>query len=185
MPGSGSSNPLLKTHNRYGAEHRRLRKQLRDAWQDGDPCARCGGPMRHDDAIDLDHTDDGTGYLGLSHASCNRSQSGRLHRVKREAVCDGCGIPFVTGSQYQRFCSRPCYRAARPSRPEPVLEMVLLTACKVCNKTFDPTYRHQVLCSADCRVTYKRRAACIRKRIAMGNAVDAPIRRWTRRATTK
>src|SRR5262245_60679877 len=40
---------------------------------EGKPCVRCGRPLRRGDAVDLDHRDDGRGYLGLAHAHCNRS----------------------------------------------------------------------------------------------------------------
>ena len=37
----------------------------------GQPCARCGLPMYVWMNLHLDHTDDRSGYLGLSHAKCN------------------------------------------------------------------------------------------------------------------
>jgi hypothetical protein len=54
--------------------HKTLRKWLLAdlARRPGQPCARCGLPMYVTQDLDLDHTDDRTGYLGLSHRSCNR-----------------------------------------------------------------------------------------------------------------
>lgn len=61
--------------------HKTLRKYLLEAWKPGDPCARCGQPMLYRwlikpdgsrvTALHLDHTDDRSGYRGLSHATCN------------------------------------------------------------------------------------------------------------------
>jgi hypothetical protein len=37
-------------------------------------CARCGEPIRPGESWDLDHAEgDGNGYLGPSHAACNRA----------------------------------------------------------------------------------------------------------------
>ncbi len=54
--------------------HKTLRKRLLAdlARRPSQPCARCGLPMYPGQALDLDHTDDRTGYLGLSHRACNR-----------------------------------------------------------------------------------------------------------------
>jgi hypothetical protein len=56
------------------AAHKRTRKAALAvlARSPGQPCARCGQPMYAWQKLDLDHTDDRRGYLGLSHASCNR-----------------------------------------------------------------------------------------------------------------
>jgi hypothetical protein len=57
--------------NNYGAHHRRLRAAMLPL-APGSLCTRCGRPIEAGQAVDLDHTDDGTAYLGFAHASCNR-----------------------------------------------------------------------------------------------------------------
>ena len=62
----------------YGHGHR----QIRRVWAvkvalGGVECARCGKPIEPGELFDLDHRDDGFGYLGASHASCNRSTNRR------------------------------------------------------------------------------------------------------------
>lgn len=54
--------------------HKTLRKRALAALKSnpGQPCPRCGWPMWPSQQLDLDHTDDRSGYLGLSHRSCNR-----------------------------------------------------------------------------------------------------------------
>lgn len=70
---------------RYGPDHRALRRALLPtAW--GTPCARCGRPMQYGEALDLDHRDDGPGYLGMSHRYCNSVAGARKgNRRRREA----------------------------------------------------------------------------------------------------
>jgi hypothetical protein len=57
--------------NNYGAHHRRLRAALLP-FAPGSLCTRCRRPIEAGQAVDLDHTDDGTAYAGWAHASCNR-----------------------------------------------------------------------------------------------------------------
>jgi hypothetical protein len=60
----------------YGAAHQARRaKTLTAAY--GEACGRCGKPMLEGQALDLDHTDDRTGYMGFAHAACNRQAGGR------------------------------------------------------------------------------------------------------------
>jgi hypothetical protein len=62
----------------YGADHARLRAHLVTTYHPSDPCPRCGLPLGLDpDALDLAHTEDRQGYLGLMHAPCNRDTARR------------------------------------------------------------------------------------------------------------
>lgn len=60
----------------YGRTHQQARQTALHHLQanDGLPCHHCRKPMwfAHAHALDLDHTDDRTGYRGLAHSSCNR-----------------------------------------------------------------------------------------------------------------
>lgn len=74
MPSTGST-----SQRGYGHAHQKLRaSRLADlAARPGQPCGRCGEPMYVGQALDLDHTEDRTGYRGLAHERCNRSAGGR------------------------------------------------------------------------------------------------------------
>jgi hypothetical protein len=63
---------------RYGHKHKKLRQAVAvQVAAGGVGCARCGGLIIRGDAWDLDHKDGGEGYLGPSHASCNRATASR------------------------------------------------------------------------------------------------------------
>lgn len=71
--------------SRYGPDHRALRRALlRTAW--GTPCARCRQPMLPGQPLDLDHRDDGAGYLGLSHRACNCAAGARKGNAQRREL---------------------------------------------------------------------------------------------------
>jgi hypothetical protein len=61
----------------YGTDHQQARRRALAALVDGTPCPRCGLPMAYSQQLDLDHTDDRTGYLGLSHRRCNARAGAR------------------------------------------------------------------------------------------------------------
>ncbi len=70
----------------YGTEHQRLRAQLLPLAH-GKPCHLCGVVMREGDDLHLDHTEDRSGYRGMSHAACNvldgAKRGGERARQKR------------------------------------------------------------------------------------------------------
>lgn len=60
----------------YGTAHRKLRARwARQVAKGTVACARCGERISILEHWDLDHTDDRAGYLGPSHARCNRNTS--------------------------------------------------------------------------------------------------------------
>lgn len=81
----------------YGAVHKRARQEWLAAYRPGQLCVRCGHPTFYPaDQIDLDHSDDGTRYLGFSHhspcrtcgARCNQASGGIKGGVLRRARSD-------------------------------------------------------------------------------------------------
>jgi hypothetical protein len=68
----------------------------------GQPCARCGKPMYIGMQLDLDHNDQRTGYLGLSHRACNIAASNRSPRRKRSrpARLPATAVPLRTSRQW-------------------------------------------------------------------------------------
>lgn len=78
MPAQGSTSA-----RGYGHQHQQLRAQLLpQAW--GQRCPRCGRVMLEGQALDLDHTDDRSGYRGMAHRKCNRAAGARkTNRIRR------------------------------------------------------------------------------------------------------
>lgn len=69
----------------YGGRHQSIRRKALSA-AIGQPCARCGRLMRAGQQLDLDHSDDRTGYIGFSHAVCNRRAGGALGAARKAAA---------------------------------------------------------------------------------------------------
>ncbi|MFI0482222.1 hypothetical protein [Actinomadura sp. 9N215] len=67
--------PGLTTARGYGWRHQQARRAAlaRLSADPGQPCSRCGAPMFPGQLLDLDHSEDRAGYLGLAHRRCNRS----------------------------------------------------------------------------------------------------------------
>lgn len=61
---------------KYGSQHQKLRRLLAREVETGSvACTRCGRVILPGQPWDLDHSDDGNGYLGPSHRACNRNTS--------------------------------------------------------------------------------------------------------------
>ncbi len=74
MTGEGQNT----TARGYGWKHQQARARVaRQVAAGTATCARCGYPIDREEAWDLDHSDDRAGYLGPSHARCNRATNGR------------------------------------------------------------------------------------------------------------
>jgi hypothetical protein len=94
----------------YGGGHQAVRRALlSEAY--GRPCPRCGLPILPGQPVDLGHTDDRAGYLGLEHARCNRSAGARLgnqrRRERRErtiAMVTDCALALEV-SEDRQHCS--------------------------------------------------------------------------------
>jgi hypothetical protein len=66
----------------YGSRHITLRKQAVRLVESGQAvCVRCGLPIAPGTPFDLDHDETRTGYLGVSHRTCNRRAGGRKAAV--------------------------------------------------------------------------------------------------------
>jgi DNA-directed RNA polymerase subunit RPC12/RpoP len=66
-------------------QHRGLRRSLEPVVARGaTPCARCGELILLGESWDLDHRDDGAGYLGPSHARCNRATARHAKERRRK-----------------------------------------------------------------------------------------------------
>jgi hypothetical protein len=80
-------------HDRYGPDHRAFRAGTVDQAV-GKPCARCQLPMLEGQPVQLDHADNGQGYIGYSHRSCNaRAGAVRGNRARAAAYRAAKGLP--------------------------------------------------------------------------------------------
>jgi hypothetical protein len=79
--------------DRYGPDHRAFRAGT-VAQAVGKPCARCQLPMLEGQAVQLDHADNGQGYIGYSHRSCNaRAGAIASNRARAAAYRAAKGLP--------------------------------------------------------------------------------------------
>lgn len=161
---------LSTTERGYGHAHQVARREAVASHQQGDPCSRCGDPMTEDvSLLDLDHNDDRTGYLGLSHRACNRLAVGSRPRSKYRKVCDYCGLTFATRHEEQRFCSVPCRRTAQKAQPKRKRKpRYRAKVCPVCSAI----HIRQTYCSTECRQEGNARRARDRYRSTVGLPVN-------------
>lgn len=62
--------------SKYGHPHQQLRANLLPHAY-GKLCHFCHKPMLPGQQLDLDHTEDGASYRGITHARCNRADGAR------------------------------------------------------------------------------------------------------------
>lgn len=113
-----ATEPQGSAHRRgYGRDHQVERLVALANYTPGDPCSRCKTEMLASDPLDLDHTDQRDGYLGLAHSWCNRSHKpeGTTRPEMRHRPCVMCGTVFRARVDNQRCCSRACAAARRAS----------------------------------------------------------------------
>ncbi len=85
----------------YDADHKKRRAAALAAMPEGAPCARCGRPMYSWMRLHLDHADDRSSYLGLSHSSCNVAASNRSPRRRlSRAIAAAPAAPLRTSRQW-------------------------------------------------------------------------------------
>jgi hypothetical protein len=89
--------PQTTTARGYGSRHQATRVKLPTAY--GQPCTRCGLPMLPGQPLDLDHSDDRTGYAGFAHRRCNQQAGGRK-------AARGLRLPNQGGSRVIAFVER-------------------------------------------------------------------------------
>lgn len=84
--GFGRTSNVSSGKRGYGRPHARLRAELLPLAY-GTPCHFCGDLMKEGQDLHLDHTEDRSGYRGMTHASCNlrdgARRAGKAARLKR------------------------------------------------------------------------------------------------------
>jgi hypothetical protein len=89
--------PPCRGGDRYGTAHRALRAAT-VAQAVGQPCARCRRTIQAGEAVDLDHADDGDGYIGYSHRRCNSSAGASRGNRLRAAAYRAVKAGLTTGA---------------------------------------------------------------------------------------
>jgi hypothetical protein len=111
--------PPCRGEDRYGAEHRATRAATIDQAV-GQLCARCQTTILEGQPVDLDHADNGQGYLGYSHRSCNASAgASRGNALRAAAYRAAMGLP-ARSTVAANGASRPRARVA--AAPTPVCQ---------------------------------------------------------------
>ena len=77
--------------SRYNGPHRANRDRLDPVVKTGTvPCVRCGELIKKGESWQLDHRDDGPGWLGPAHVKCN-ARAGWEKMVRNQANGNGSG----------------------------------------------------------------------------------------------
>lgn len=127
--------PDHREQRRYGNAHQKLRAAT-VGLAVGKPCVRCRELIREGDAVDLDHADDGSGYLpGLySHRHCNRSAGTvALNKARSEAYrqVKGLQLPAVTAGSSSNGSSSGDMTATTVQVREPEAPRCQRTAAQI------------------------------------------------------
>ena len=109
--------------SRYGHQHQKVRAALLPHAY-GSPCARCKEKIQPGEAVDLDHAGGG-GYLGFSHAACNRAAGARKVNAMRK------GIPADAPCAFGFRASADIWRRFFRDPPEPLYHDVFAMLMRV------------------------------------------------------
>lgn len=153
---------IATNRTRYGRDHRKLRAALKGHVEAGlDFCGRCGERIEKGEPWDLDHRDDGSGYLGASHQFLQQAVTGvgepARGCVEAEAgtlglsLCEWCGVGFerqVGRGRPRKLCAvcAPS-RSRRPYVPVGVHTLV----CVECGGSFTAMRSNAFVCSRRCK----------------------------------
>ena len=142
VAGRGSRTPSV----RYGSPHRLMRKRLEPLVATGTvPCARCGELIGAHELWELDHRDDGRGWLGPSHQRGN-ARAGWQAMVNQNA---GSLRSSPTGGRTGGFRRR---RSEPRSSSAAAWQRCMLAA----------------VCGSRCQSWSRRRTCCWRQRRRVG-----------------
>lgn len=171
---------------RYDSEHRKARAAAAAQHRPSDRCARCQkplGPMGP--GLHYDHDEHG-GYLGFSHAVCNRkagaSKGGQILAARTAGIrlaprtCSICKARFTPRVSAQRACSHECREVLagigrRQKRIKAVPRGVQgqMRTCPICGGLHT---RRGTTCSPACSAEASARQMRDRYRIQHGIPVD-------------
>ena len=97
----------MRDRAKYGVVHKTMRARLAPVVAAGkSTCGRCGELIEPDTPWQLDHRDDGRGWLGPSHASCNQ-RAGWEKMVASNSNGDGGGLEEQPYKWSQRWFEDP------------------------------------------------------------------------------
>ena len=110
----------------YGTAHQKQRAKWAKQVDAGTAyCARCGRPINPGTPWDLDHTEDRSGYLGPSHARCNRATAGKGKRKRRRKATARPSVQPLSGwigpngERWSRDWGGGTWHGDGPPPPEP------------------------------------------------------------------